>query len=344
MKIILPVLTLLLALGAAAVAQPRIASVERASALPDAPSAPAEAVSPGDRLIRQVTAQLEHREALAARLRYQVSLDGRQLAGAGSYWQQGSGNALRVRLELRIAGQTNLLQVSNGRFLWKEISLPTGRNVTRLDLRQLRSDASLVESDFDDLGAGQAAWTPFRPELAPYSGGLPALVTSLEEHFTFSPPQAMRWTPSPPLSGVAEGMPVFAVIGRWKRDQLTALVPKLAAETEASRGKAPSRFPQEVLLLVGQSDLFPYRIEYRRLNDPAVATDGDAAAAPLQLSADPLVLLEYYDVAFDAEISPDQFDYSPGDTDWDDHTAEYLDRIRIRRQQQFARRNGVDQR
>ena len=52
--------------------------------------------------------------------------------------------ALRVRLELQIAGQdSSLLQVSNSRFLWVDRRLPTGRTVTRVDLRQLRADPVL---------------------------------------------------------------------------------------------------------------------------------------------------------------------------------------------------------
>jgi hypothetical protein len=347
MKIILPRLTLLLAAFAAmpAMAQlPRIASIERAEPWPSSNSAQAEPLSPGDQLLRQVAAQLEHRESIAARMRYQVSVEGRQLAGAGSYWQDGSGNALRIRLELRIAGETNLLQVSNGRFLWTDASLPTGRNVTRLDLRQLRSDAMRDEPELDGLGAGQATWSPIRPEIAPHAGGLPALVTSLEEHFTFSPPQAMRWTPSPPLSGVGESLPVYAVVGRWKRDRLVALLPHLENPSKKKSAAPPARVPQEVLLLVGQTDLFPYRVEYRRLNDPAVATSSPDDRTPYQLSADPIVLLEYYDVVFNTPIAAGQFDYSPGEVKWDDRTAEHLEQLRQQRQQLATRSRSAESR
>jgi hypothetical protein len=144
------------------------------------------------------------------------------------------------------------------------------------------------------------------------------------------------------LPGVGESLPVFAVVGRWKRDQLLSLLPKL----EKARGDAepPARVPQEVLLLIGQSDMFPYRVEYRRLNDPAVAQESRDGNLNLQLSTDPLLLLEYFDVDFNAPISVGQFDYSPGDTEWNDRTAEHLEYLRHLRQQQLARQSEAQQR
>ena len=74
------------------------------------------AASSGDRLLVQALNQLERRRSVTARLSYQVWLRGERLSGRGSYWQQGSGEDLRVRLELQITGQdSSLLQVSNGR-------------------------------------------------------------------------------------------------------------------------------------------------------------------------------------------------------------------------------------
>ena len=112
----------------------------------------------GDQLLLQARTQLERRASVTARLRHQVSLDGRQLFGVGGYWQQGSGEDLRMRLELQIANQeTSLLQVSNGRFLWTDQRLPAGRSITRLDLRKVRSEWSRAEQELDDLEPGQAS-------------------------------------------------------------------------------------------------------------------------------------------------------------------------------------------
>ena len=69
-----------------------------------------------------------------------------------------------------------------------------------------------------------------------------------------------------------------------------------------------------------QADLFPYRIEYRRLETPQAASR-DGPPIPYQLNVDPMIVLEFSDVTFDAPISAGQFDYMPGDADWVNQTA-----------------------
>jgi hypothetical protein len=283
--------------------------------------------------VLQAAIQLERRDSVTARLQHKVNLDGFQLTGVGSYWQQGRGDSLRVRMELRIVGQqSSLLQVSNGRFLWTDLRLPTGRDVSGVDLRQLRSDPSWSRAE-NELPPGQASWSPMQPELVTTTGGLPALLASLGSHFTFMAPQAMRLTFSPPLVEETTSVPVFAVVGHWKAEKLSELLStdkeKIDKENDDGEHKelpVPSRLPREVLLLVGQADLFPYRIEYRREISVAPGT-----SVPYQLSSAPMVVLELSDVAFDSPIAASQFDYSPGDTKWDDRTAERLDQLHSKR-------------
>ena len=318
-----------------------------ASATPGA-STPiaAQPITAGDQLLLQAIAQLERRESIAARLQYKASLNGQTLSNAsypGSYWQQGSGDVLRVRLELRVTDTISLLQVSNGRFLWVDRQFPTRRVVNRLDLRRIRADAARAAAKLDELQPGQANWSPIHPELSAYYGGLPKLLSAMSESFTFQQPQAMRLELKSPDKAVKSAVPVFAVVGHWKPAQLAKIVPPLGeagidAELERQLAALPSRLPQEVLLLLGQADLFPYRIEYRTLMQPSPSAG--MPAAPYQLSAEPLVLVEFSDVSFDVPIGPGQFDYAPpSDTKWDDLTAEYLDKIRSQRDQQLATRN-----
>jgi hypothetical protein len=301
----------------------------------------------------QVATMLERRVSASARLRHQVFLGGNQLYGLGSYWQQGSGADLRVRLELQIAGQeASLLQISNSRFLWIDLRLPTGRSVSRLDLRQLRADPVVAATSLDDLEPGNAAWSAVQPEMIAHSGGLPSLLASLSENFSFLPPQAMRLAAQAPADPQSASIPVFAVVGHWKHERLLSLLARdHASHGETREGESlnshlstlnsmPARLPQEVLLIVGQADLFPYRIEYRRLETP-LAMSQDAPAIPYQLSANPLVVLELTDVAFDVPIAAGQFDYAPGDADWIDQTATVLERLR-RERQQIAARSGRD--
>ena len=305
--------------------------------------APANQIAPGNDLLAKAAAQLERRASVTARLRHQVALDGQQLYGVGSYWQQGTGEALKVRLELQIAGQeAQLLQVCNARFMWLDRRLPTGRTVSRIDLRQLRADPSIAAGNLDEIKPGQANWSSLQSELTAYTGGLPTVLAALSENFDFMPPLAMRLAITPPLATEPTSMPVFAVVGHWKPDRIAALLSKAQANGETppaddkKKKPLPERMPEEVLLLVGQADWFPYRIEYRRLETPRTTADGPQI--PYQLSVHPMVVLELSDVVFDSQIAPGQFDYMPGDADWVDQTNITRDRLRQERQAQVATR------
>jgi hypothetical protein len=331
-------------------AEPATAS-ETAQSAPPLSTTPTQQKKPpsvGDQLITQAASRLERRASVSARLRHQVYLSGSPLYGIGSYWQQGSGEDLRVRLELQIAGQdANLLQVSDSRFLWLERNLPTGRMVSRVDLRQLRADPSISPAHLDGPEPGSASWTA--SGLISHTGGLPSLLASLGENFSFLPPQAMRLaaqTTDPQTSSI----PVFAVVGHWRPEKIAALVTKGQAGIDGSQqspsdsplptshSPLPSRLPREVLLLVGQSDLFPYRIEYRKLETPRFNPNGPPI--PYQLSANPMVVLEMNDVTFDVQIETGQFDYAPGDADFTDQTAVVLERLRQDRNQLAERLPG----
>lgn len=309
-----------------------------------------DALPVGDRLLRQAIRQLEERDSITARLRHQVALGGSQYYGNGSYWQQGRGDDLQTRLELQIAGQeASLLQTSNGRFLWIDRKLPTGRTVTCIELHKLRADLAAVN---DEGAVSTDDWpeqfSASSPALAPdfllisASGGLRGLLASLGDNFTFSPPQAMRLSVTPPQAPQSVDVAVYAVVGHWKPARLAALVHAAGANAENSGQKAddankvPDRFPQEVLLLFGQSDLFPYRVEYRRLETPP--PDNTAAAPIYQLSASPLVVLELSDVKFNTPIAAGLFDYTPPNAVWTYQTAAVRERLRGERQQQMAER------
>jgi hypothetical protein len=314
-------------------------------ALADDATPPIADLPAGDQLLMQVISQLERRDSVVAQLRHQVSLDGRRLSGVGGYWQQGAGEELQMRLELRVADpqETSLLQVSNGRFLWSDKKLPTGRSITRLDLRPLRTELLQSATELAGIQAGQATWSPVRPEMAAFAGGLPKLLAALSESFTFLPPQAMRLKLEPPLVKESVSLPVFAVVGHWRAERLAALMTKPSGNkkgaTDGARqiAKMPARLPQEVLLVVGQADLFPYRIEYRQTASAATAADG--SPAPFQLSAQPMVQLEFSDVTFNVPIPASQFDYSPGDMPSDDRTEYELQKLRKERKAHIAAGN-----
>jgi hypothetical protein len=324
-----------------------ICAMAAAVAIAEDARPPTTDVPPGDQLLMQVIAQLERRDSVVAHLRHQASLDGRQIAGTGGYWQQGSGDDLRVRLELQVsaAQETSLLEVSNGRFLWSDVKLPTGRSVTRLDLRQLRIDSQQAATELAAIQPGQATWSPVRPELTACAGGLPTLLAAFADSFWFMPPQAMRLKLDPPLVKEPVSLPVFATLGHWRPARLAEITAKAAGSKPGGGGKSrrgeglPSRVPQEVLLIVGQADLFPYRIEYRPVAVPSSPSAGDAT--PYQLSAAPLLQMEFSEVSFNTSIAASQFDYSPGDLQWNDRTTEQLQKLRHQRQEGVAASAGT---
>jgi hypothetical protein len=292
-------------------------------------------LSTGDRLLVEAASRLQRRRSVAARLRHQLAIRGERLYGVGSYWQQGSGDDLKVRWELQIAGQaTRLLQISNSRFLWLDRALPTGRSITRIDLRQLRNDPVLASANIDDIRPGEASWSSAPSDMVGCFGGLPRLLASLGENFSFLPPQAMRLVEQ---EATTTGMPLFAVVGHWKPERLANVLEYQAPDNLA---RIPDRLPQEVLLLVDQTDLFPHRIEYRRLETPPAA-DPPGKPVPYQLSARPLLMIEFSDVAFDSPISAGVFDYAPPNVDWADHTAALLERLRRQRQEKMAAQSNV---
>jgi hypothetical protein len=189
----------------------------------------------------------------------------------------------------------------------------------------------LAADNFEQIEPGQASWSPTQPDVLACSGGLPRLLASLNEGFSFLPRQAMRLVSpgSPPQASA----PYFAVVGHWKPEKLAML----AGGAPATEGASPERFPQEVLLLFGQADSFPYRVEYRRRETQPPAGPNLPGAA-YQLSANPVAVLEFSDVAFDVPIAVGQFDYAPGDVDWVDQTADVLERLHRGRQAIIAKR------
>jgi hypothetical protein len=340
MKTSLPCLSALVVLVACTAATAQDAAAGASAVGPVASPATATP-SAGDRLLAQAVNQFERHTSITARMRHQASIGGEQLYGVGSYWQQGSGESLRVRMELQIGGQdSSLLQVANRGFLWVDRRLPNGRVVTRVNLRTLRADPVLSAGDLESIRPGEASWSPIEPDLTAHSGGLSSLLAALGDNFTFLPPQPMRLALSPPLAEHEKNIPVYAVVGHWKPVKLGALT--APGQADESAPMVPTRLPQEVLLLVGQADLFPYRIEYRRLETPRAANK-DGTVIPYQLSADPLVVLELSDVTFDVPIDGGQFDYNAREVDFVDQTTKVLERLRKQRQAEVAVRGGAGQ-
>ncbi len=271
-----------------------------------APAPAANAAGNPESLMQQALAALAAQRSISARIRLHTDLFGNQLVGAGVYLQQGLGAERQLRLEIKIpVGErlATLQQVCDGNFLWQYHDLADKPALTRVDIRRVQQ---AMEGDADAKPA---------PDLRngfPF-GGLPQLIDSLRQSFRFTHMQA----------GQLDSLNVWVVGGTWRPEALAPISPELARQASDGQPldlkKLPPQMPEEVLLYLGQDDLFPYRIEYRRR---AVQQGKKAAANGGDLL--PILIVELYEVRMNSPIDPQQFAYRPGSLEVLDTTEQML--------------------
>lgn len=340
---------------------PEAASTQQESAQPANPLAkilPANISvhSSGDQQLLQAIARLEQRESVTARIRQEAYVGPVAFYGAGTYRQQGRGTRRHVRwlLESQRDGvHATLLQVSDGESLWTDRNLSTGRQIEWVNLWQVRRQAKASATTLVSSAAEPADSAPFSPHFAANYGGLPSLLESLREHFEFTQPRSFRFG----------NQQVLGMIGRWRpealgqilvdtsdlqEDQIDyAILTERLSDYLATKS-LPAHMPHHLLLLLGQTDQFPYLIDYRSASD-ALAEPGIAEADLFQLSSEPLSRLEFVDVEFNLPINSGEFIYSPPqELDRIDGTTNFIKRtqqrtrLKLVRQQaeQVAKRSG----
>lgn len=266
----------------------------------------ATATHSGDAYVAEVLSVMERRANVTARLRSQTRLSDNTLVGTGHFWQLGAGPQRLTRWEMQtqIADKTtSYVQVFDGRYLWTDRHLPSGRQVHRLDVGNLK--ARLRGNPANSNGSNE--WESLILG-AEYRGGVSQLIAELLKRFHFDPPRATQ------LNGFA----VEALIGRWRPEQFAELCPSLTEETPW-----PEQLPQHVLLLVGQSNFFPYIVEFRREADAELAEN----VSGLKPAQDPLVRYEIFEVRFADAIDATVFQFKPGDVDWSDETTLVYERV-----------------
>lgn len=278
-----------------------------------AAESPDEPPADGQTLLARAAAQLATTPSLQAKLRQQVQLFGQELSGSGTYLQKQSpqGLLLRLELKLRVGSQlSSLQQVCDGRFLWIRRDLSSGVSLGRVDMERVRT--AIGER-------GRPSWADITTNWLAL-GGLPRLVAALAENFQFSAPQALR----------SDKAAMWVLDGRWKSDRLAELQPDPKAKTLSGNLSdltwLPAHLPTEVRVVLGQSDLLPYRIEYRR--------QAAESAADKKPAALPIVVLEMVDVRRQGELDERLFIYQPGNQEFADYTDLYLDGLMLERQRQ----------
>ena len=309
-------------------ATPNTMQPGNAASITNAPAPAAQASTDGAEIfMHRIDASAEQLKSVQARIRYRTELFGARNVGTGIYLQQGSGDQRQFRLELKTAigqpgaGQKLLTfqQVCDGKFLWQyrdsfDNSPASGTNVnkqtdnvpdrptiSRIDLTKVRQ--TLQDSER-------------RPSLASINqlnvGGLPKLVDGLQQAFRFNRVEA----------GELESFPVWLAVGVWRPEALEPLSKELAQQAAADRPLnlklMPPQLPEQVWMYVGQDDLFPYRIEFRRRAEGQGR--GGADSSDMQV----IVTIEFYEVRLNAPINPREFEYQPSSADIVDTTAAFI--------------------
>ncbi|MBI1904574.1 MAG: hypothetical protein HYS13_26055 [Planctomycetia bacterium] len=251
----------------------------------------------GAELLARAIDKLKSQHSIAAKARQVANLYGQQLNGTGSYTQMAGPEGVslsRFELKLQTAeGPANWQQVCDGAALWTYRKNLDGPRLTSVDI-------NTVLSAYRQRLAGASA-DPAAP-LSPPIGGLPELLDSLARHMTFKEV----------FSEQLGDVDVWVAKGRWNPSTLSDLIPdqrdRIRGGKSPDWSKAPRHVPDHVLIYLGKTDLFPYRIEHRRDDAPPDR---------------PLAMLELFEVRLNRPIDPRVFDYKPGRRAAD-ATAEYL--------------------
>ncbi len=260
----------------------------------------------GDAMVQQAVERLARLPVLSANIRQRVDLFDQQLTGSGTYAQLAAeGPVLLTRLELKLQtleGAATWQQVCDGTKLWMYQKV-TSSAVSSVDvatvLAAMRQSPSAGGSTAMGLGIG----------------GLAEMLSSLSLSMRFRDVYA----------STSGEMKVWVVRGDWKSAAMAQgfgtsgkttsgnSTPEKSAKEDEGGAVDPKNLrphvPTHVWVVLGQKDLFPYRIDYCR------ADRGDER---------PLVSLEFFDVRQKVQLDEKLFVYRPSRRTVTDGTAEYL--------------------
>jgi hypothetical protein len=263
-------------------------------------------------LLQNAINALEEHNCISAKVRHEVELFDKHLVGTGIYLEQHRGQDRLLRLELRTQlGEqvSSLVQVCDGRYLWKHLNMPDEVRLTRIDVAQV--SRVLCEKGKMPQNAGN--------DILPSLGGMPKLLISLQSAFDFTVAEQGYWG--------KKKQPVWRLQGGWKQEEMLRLLPNQKSAIEKGDppdlGKLPEYVPQQVVLLLGQDDLFPYRVEYRRGSPEKTGHASEPASKAM-------VTIDLFEVVINVPIDPAQFIYNPGETEFTDRTGEFLQTLGVK--------------
>lgn len=258
-------------------------------------------------LSARAASALRQHTSVSAKMRQRSNLFGEQLIGSGSYDQLGTGDLMRFRMEMKIqVGEyvNSLQQVCDGRFFWVRTDSADDSSISRVDLERVRR----AVGEIGDV-TQPARWKPWHA-----IGGLPRLISQLDRSFRFGKPQ----------NDTLHGVPVWILRGGWTQPCLAKLIAKnrkgVVAGSADRIGVLPDHVPNQVALVLGQDDLFPYQIEFYRttVDDIPTASPGSGSGGHT------LVKMDLFEVRIGAALDPQLFEYNLGDVEVIDRTDKYI--------------------
>ncbi|MCH2115814.1 MAG: hypothetical protein MK171_13000 [Pirellulales bacterium] len=272
-------------------------------AVPNTAGQALSAPTGGNLMLAKVMATIQRHASISARLRYQARICEHTQVGSGNYWQQGTeGTPLTYwEMKTQIAEETaSYVQVFDGKHLWTDQRLPSGRQVRRLEVALLQSHMRAHPHEAHQLLLATAG-----------QGGLAQMLAAHRVNFDFGEPRAAQ----------LGGMPVHALIGHWRLSELKKIWPDCEKLATADLLEWPEQIPHHVLVLVGEN-MFPYLLEQRRASDSYLAS----TIAGQRPTHDPLVRYEIFEVQFATRIDRSRFSFND-DVVWKDETALVVERL-----------------
>lgn len=262
-----------------------------------------------EKLLRIAVQAITSESNLQASVRHKINLFDQHLVGTGHYSQFGEGPIKRLRLELKTqVGKTttSITQVCDGRHLWLRENFPDSIQLSRIDVRQVRTRLEQLRSTNQTDLANQAIIPQLDWGANIAMGGLPRVLAAVEESFNFSVVRRATF----------EDVPVWVILGQWKPE----VRDKIESRFRVRRGNLMTHMPNAVRIVLGRDEQFQYfprEIQYLRVVEGAKEEFVTATA---------LVTLQFYDYTRTVAMNRSQFDYQRGDQIIVDRTQAFLEK------------------
>ena len=287
---------------------PRPSDVDPPQSAPKETAVPVSNETQG--LLVSAIIALERHRSVDAKVRQQIDLFGKRLAGTGTYQEQKTNEGLQLRLEMKyqLGDQPcTVLQVCDGRYFWFFEQFGEKPSLGRLDMAEVRR---ALEEKGDVWKAGKiGTW--------PGLGGMSKLLRGLNASFDFTRRDEAQ---------LDSQFPVIRLYGQWKREKLAEMCrggkPAGEAGKPVSLEKLPQHVPHSVILYLGKDDGFPSRVEYLR-GEPSPRSAGGESLRQI-------AVMELFNVSLDVPIPASRFSYEPTIKPTEIKTDRFLDELGLK--------------